>query len=290
MSVDRHNLPAVRLVARGGVLGLGVLGHLVEGHVVGVVDDDKVVEALVGSKASALVRDALLEAPVTAESDGHRVKDGVVLGVEHGLLHLLGGGNASSVDDTLAEGAGGGLNAGGVVLARGELGVTGGHRVVLAEVLDLLHGDLVARDVEPRVEEHGAVSARENEAITVDPLGILGVVLEEVGEEDSADLSAAEGKAEMAGLGRGDGVHGETTGLGRDAGEGGGVLAGSNLHAERRHTLAREGRAEAHAGGGGADAGLGDEPRGRREGRGAPDGEDRHDGDLRGRHEHGDLT
>jgi hypothetical protein len=40
-----------------------------------------------------------------------------------------------------------------------------------------------------RVQEHGAVSSGENEAITVDPLGILGVVLKEVGPEDSADLA-----------------------------------------------------------------------------------------------------
>ena len=34
VAVDGHNLPAVRLIAHGSVLGLGVLGHLVEGHVV----------------------------------------------------------------------------------------------------------------------------------------------------------------------------------------------------------------------------------------------------------------
>ena len=41
-----------------------------------------------------------------------------------------------------------------------------------------------------RVEEHGAVAAREDEAIAVDPLGVLGVVLEEVREEDGSDLLA----------------------------------------------------------------------------------------------------
>eukprot|EP00961_Rhodomonas_salina_P300304 3939661-Rhodomonas_salina.2 len=33
MAVDGDDLPAVGLIAGGGVLGLGVLSHLVEGHV-----------------------------------------------------------------------------------------------------------------------------------------------------------------------------------------------------------------------------------------------------------------
>jgi hypothetical protein len=54
--------------------------------------------------------------------------------------------------------------------------------------VDLLHGERVAGDVEPRVEEHGAVAAREHEAVTVEPLRVLGVVLHEVTVEDRADL------------------------------------------------------------------------------------------------------
>ncbi len=34
------------------------------------------------------------------------------------------------------------------------------------------------------------MASGENEAITVDPLGVLGVVLKEVREEDSTDLKA----------------------------------------------------------------------------------------------------
>ena len=47
VAIDGNDLPAISLVASGGVLRLGVLGHLVERHVIGVVDDDQVVQPLV---------------------------------------------------------------------------------------------------------------------------------------------------------------------------------------------------------------------------------------------------
>ena len=57
--------------------------------------------------------------------------------------------------------------------------------------LDLLEGEVVARQVQPGVEEHGAVAAREDESIAVEPLRILRVVLEDVGVEDGANLLGA---------------------------------------------------------------------------------------------------
>ena len=57
-----------------------------------------------------------------------------------------------------------------------ELGVTRGHGVMLTEVLDFFHRKVVSSDVQPGVNKHGSMSSRKDEAVTVDPLGILGVV------------------------------------------------------------------------------------------------------------------
>lgn len=87
-------------------------------------------------------------------------------------------------------------------------------------------------------------------------------------------LSAAEGKPEMAGVGLGDGVHGEAAGLGGDAGQGSGVLAGGGLHAKADGGLAgHDGGVNRGAGAG--DAGLGDKSRGGSEGAGPAKGEGR---------------
>lgn len=63
------------------------------------------------------------------------------------------------------------------MLGVGEFGVAGGHGVVLTEVLDFFHGEVESGEVEPGVKEHGSVSGGKDEAVTVDPLGVLGVVL-----------------------------------------------------------------------------------------------------------------
>lgn len=101
------------------------------------------------------------------------------------------------------------------MLGAGELRVARGHGVVLAEVLHLLEGDVVAREVQPRVNEHGAVPGRQDEAVAVDPLGVAGVVAEAAlrAEEDGAHLGAAQREAQVARVSGGDGVHREAARL-----------------------------------------------------------------------------
>ena len=63
------------------------------------------------------------------------------------------------------------------MLRVGEFGMAGGLGVVLTEVLQLLNGKVKSGKVEPGVQEHGPVASRKNEAITVKPCWVLGVVL-----------------------------------------------------------------------------------------------------------------
>ena len=57
--------------------------------------------------------------------------------------------HAYGVSDTSSKRTSGGLNAWGVVLGRGELGVTRSHGVVATEVLHLLKRKGVASKVQP---------------------------------------------------------------------------------------------------------------------------------------------
>jgi len=131
--------------------------------------------------------------------------------------HLAGDGEADGVGDALAEGAGGALDAGGLV----ELRVAGGLGVELAEGLYLVERQIVAAEVEPRVNEHGAMAGGEDEAIAVEPTRSARAVGECAAVEGGADLGGAEREAEVAGVALMDGVHGEATGLvGSDGEEG----------------------------------------------------------------------
>jgi hypothetical protein len=57
-----------------------------------------------------------------------------------------------------------------------ELRVTRCHGVVLTESLDFIHGKVETSKMEPRVKEHGSMTGREDESVTVDPGRVLGIV------------------------------------------------------------------------------------------------------------------
>ena len=209
VTVDRLHVPADGLEARGGVLALGAIRHGVEGDVVGVVDEDQVVELLVPGEGDRLHGDALLHAAVAGEADDVVIKDRVRRGVEARRGHLAGDSHADGVADALAQRAGGALDAGSFA----ELGVTRGDAVQHAELFHLVERDGVAAEVEPRVKKHAAVAGGEDEAVTVEPARALGVVDEGVAEKDGADLGGAERETEVTGGAGVDGVDGEAAGL-----------------------------------------------------------------------------
>lgn len=60
----------------------------------------------------------------------------------------------------------------------------------LTELLEIVHGDVVAQEVEIDVLKSTAVTVGENEAITVDELGVLWVASDELVEQDVGHRSA----------------------------------------------------------------------------------------------------
>mmetsp|Transcript_5883 Transcript_5883/g.7631 ORF Transcript_5883/g.7631 Transcript_5883/m.7631 type:complete len:621 (-) Transcript_5883:46-1908(-) len=219
VSINVIDLPSVSLVTLKDILRLGVFSHLVKGDLVGIVEDDEVVELLVSGEGGGLSGDTLLEASISGKSVDVVVEDGVLLSVVLSSSHLLGNGESNSVGNTLSKRTGGALNSGGVVLGVGEFGVTRGHGVVLTEVLDLFHGKVEASKVEPGVKEHGSVSSRKDETVTVHPLGVLGVVGHLGSIKTGSDLGGTEGKTHVTRMCGSDGVHSKTTGLVGSGGE-----------------------------------------------------------------------
>ena len=109
----------------------------------------------------------------------------------------LGNGEADRVGETLAEGARGHLDALGVVDFR----VAGRDAVDLPERLEIVHGDLVAEEVEEGILQHAAMAVGEDKAISVGPVGVLGVEAHELIEEDMRGGSQAHGGSGMPGIG-----------------------------------------------------------------------------------------
>jgi len=167
----------------------------------------------VTGKAGLFEGNTLLKASITTESNHVMVNDGVARSVEASRVEFSSGCESDGVTDTGTEGSSGGLNTGGGVLGRGELGVARGHGIEAAEVLDLLKGQSISREMQPRVQEHRSVTSRKDEAISVEPKGVLGVVGEVVAPKLGTNLSAAKRKTQMARVASRDGIQGKTTSI-----------------------------------------------------------------------------
>ena len=115
------------------------------------------------------MRHTLLEIPVTTDDVGVVIEQ---LRSEPGPQVVFGDRHAHRVRETLTEWPGRHLDAGHLTA----LGMSGGARSPLSEVLDLGLLEPVTGEMEHRVEEDGDVSARQDEAVAVRPLGGRRVV------------------------------------------------------------------------------------------------------------------
>jgi len=190
--------------------------------VVVVVESDQVAELEVTGSGGGLGGNTLHGAAITEEAVGV-VVDKLVAGlVEGGSGLALSHGETNGIGETLAERAGSDLDTLGVV----GLGVTGGDAVNLAEVLEVVKGELVAEQVEQGVLQDTAVAVGEDEAVTVEPLGVLGVELHELVEQHVGLWVVCErvkaGSVFLGGQGTYDRGHAHgRTGVARVGGEGG---------------------------------------------------------------------
>ena len=197
------HVPAVGLVARADVLGEGELGVALDRDVVVVVEADQLAEPEVAGQRRRLGLDALLHVAVGGDEVGE-VRDRLLVRlVEARGQHPLAQRHPDRGGDPLPERAGGRLDARHVAVLR----VAGARRVELAEALDLVERDVVARQVERRVEQHRRVPAGEHEAVAARPVGRLGRVAHDARVEQVGDRRQRHRRARVARVRLLDGVH-----------------------------------------------------------------------------------
>ncbi len=201
VAVDGLDGPAGGLETQQLVAGLGDRGFTVDGGVVVVEQHGQLVELQAAGDADRLVADALHQAAVAGDHPGAVVDD--ILAEARGQVGL-GHGHADRHRQALAQRAGGAFDAGGVV----HLGVAGGQRAPLTEVLDLRHRHgLEAGQVQQGIEQHRAVAGRQHEAVAVGPVGLGRVELQELAPQHRRHIGHAHRHALVSGLGLVDRIH-----------------------------------------------------------------------------------
>ena len=162
------HVPAIGAEAGGHVLAEGDVRIALDGDLVVIVQGDQLVELQRAGQRAGLVRDAFHHAAVAQDAIGVVVDHREAFPVEMRGQVFFRHGEAHGVGNALAERAGGGFHADGVLIFRmaRRLGA------VLTEGLQVVHRQPIAEQVQKRIDQHGAVPAGEHEAVAIVPLGI----------------------------------------------------------------------------------------------------------------------
>jgi hypothetical protein len=193
----------------------------VDRDVVVVVDVDQAAEAEVARDRRGLLRDALHQVAVRADGVDPRVDDGVSRPVPALREERLRDREPDAVPEALPERPRRRLDARRVV----ELGMAGRPRPPLAELLQVVERQVVAREVEGDVLEDARVPGREDEPVAPGPFRLGRIVSHLLGVEQVRDGGERHRRARVAGVRllhrvhreHADGVDREADGVGRGA-------------------------------------------------------------------------
>ena len=187
VTVDREHLPAVAFKTLFRVVCHRQRGVALDGDVVGVVDQNQIVELHRPGPGAHLVADALLEVAVAAEDPG------LVAG-----LHLLGGKREPRRHgDALAERTGGDFHP----RHQPALGVTRAAAAELTEGFKLIHRKTArSGKMKQRVDERAGVAAGEHKAVTRRPCRIARIDIQILQPKHRGEIGHSERSAGVTGV------------------------------------------------------------------------------------------
>ena len=218
LTVDAgQHMPTIGLEAFGRVVAEPPDHLAVDGDAVVVVHADELAQLLHAGERGHLVRDALHHAAVAEKHVGVMIDDVVAGAVEGGAKRALRQRHAHGIGNTLAQRPGGGFDP----EVQFALRVAGGLGAELAKILDLVHRQGIAREMQHRIQQHGRVAVRQHESVAVPPVRIARIELKHVAPQHLGDVGHPHGRARMARIGLLDSVHRQgTNGVGKLAASG----------------------------------------------------------------------
>ena len=215
LPVHLLHVPPIGFITGDGVFALREQGHRVEGDVIRIVNEDEVVQLEVTGQRAGFARHTFLQATVAGEAHDLVIENTMLRRVEARFGHFAGNSQTNRIGHALPERPRGSLYSRRLA----EFRMSGRYAAELAKVFHLFEGDFEAREVQPAIEEHAAVTCRENKTIAVQPARLFGIVAESRSEKDRSDFGAAQRQAKVAGFAGGDGIDGKSTRIARGRGE-----------------------------------------------------------------------
>jgi hypothetical protein len=165
------------------------------------------------SQACSFTGNALHSTTIAKNAEGMVGNEIKPISVEDGSRVSLSNGKANGIAKTLAKRTSGDLDTGSIMGFR----MTRSNAADLAKVFQIVHGQLVAKEMQQSILKHASMAVsdcgvgsnssrrvadlRQNEAITIDPVGILGIEGHEFIEEHMGDGSKTHRSSRMTRVG-----------------------------------------------------------------------------------------
>ena len=204
MAIDRRDyLPTVGFEPLRRVIGEPAGDLAVDRDAIVVVEGDQLAELQRTGERTRLVRDAFHQAAIAEEYPGVVVDDRMPRPVELAGKQGFTQRHADRIGQPLAERPGRGLDTGGDAVLR----MARRLRVQLPECDQLGHRQVVATQVQQRVQQHRSVPVRQHEPVAVRPSRIGRIMLQVMAPERFGDVGHPHRHAGMPGVGFLDCVH-----------------------------------------------------------------------------------
>ena len=190
-------MPAEGLEPGRDVFAEGDIGAGRQRDVVLVVEVNQFAEFQVSSDRGRFEGDAFHHVTVGDDAVGEVIDDVVARPVEGFGQEALGHGQANAVRKALPQRSGCDFNAWGVAT----FWVSRGTRTQLPECLQIVDAEVVACEVQQRVDQGGPVTGGEDKPVAIAPLGVARIVLEEILPEHVGHRRRAHRQARVPGIG-----------------------------------------------------------------------------------------
>ena len=206
VNVTDH-LPVVGFETLWRVVGKPAFNFAIDGDAVVIVEGDQFAQAQGAGQRANFVGNAFHHAAITQEHVGVVIDNVMARTVELRAHDFFGQGKAHSVGQALTQRASGGFNARRVA----QLRVARGAAVQLAEVFQVVDRQVIAGQVQQRVDQHRTVAVGQHEAVTVSERRIARVVLQIIAPQYFGDIRHTHRGTWMTAVGFLHGIHAECT-------------------------------------------------------------------------------
>ena len=169
--LDHSGMPPVGLEALGDIFCERQVGSAGERDQIVIVEVNHLAEMEMACERSRLLGNAFHQVAIAADDIGVVIDNVVAFAVIARGQPGFRNGHADAVAESLAERAGGDFDAHRMTALR----MPRSFAAPLAEAFQFFERQIVAGEMEQAVEQHGAMTGRQDEAITVEPQWVLGI-------------------------------------------------------------------------------------------------------------------